>query len=660
MNPEPHAEPPSDAYLPILAVVRERVQVLLEGGVATRRELEQVVELDAALIGAVHRVARCSIFGGQTEHMPLPELLQRVGRPALGTLIESLPGLAADEPDRGVDDQCRFWLEAIALAAAARWLANMAGHAKPEDVYVAGLLYDVGARLAGEIDDVGDAVEGVLGRWRLPQHVAKVVVDAWRADEVEVPPAADESTDLRGLVERGAVIAARLGHRSIPLQDVPFTEFELEGAGEAIELEFRHVAEVLELPFLDVASVADALVAAELRRRAELPDLRRPTAQVALRDVAAVHQSLLAARGMSSINDILNGALRVLYRGLSFERVMLLEPEAGRTDYLRARAAPLHPIQARLRRGYGAVVVPMDLRGGLRTALTTGMPMRGDTRTDTIACAHLGVTSFAAAPLTAGPHQMGVILADRFLTDRLITDGDVAMLGLLTASLGMAIENMALETQGRKLRALAEKDELTGINNRRNQLQELQRELDRCRRYGTPLSVVMIDVDHFKRWNDIHGHQVGDTVLSSVAQIIASCSRDIDHFGRWGGEEFLVALPETTIDRAVIYAERLRVAIEQHGGELAELYPGNLLTVSIGVSSLAPRGDDISALVNRADEALYSAKNSGRNQVHVREPGVPVRPPSTCELSEAPSGDRTAPTGPPPRTGAVESGPTRS
>lgn len=640
MDPASTASAAVQPHVPVPAIVRARALSALRRSSASRRDLEQVVELDPALIGTVSRLARCPLFGGVADSLPLPQLIDRVGRSALAAAVAALPRITPHSDEAEVEASCRFWLEAVALAAASRWLANTTGHVAPQEVYTAGLLYDLGARVRGPVAerDPGECVRRLLERWRLSPAVSRIVVEAWSGD-TELPEATEiaGAPGVRELVERGAVISARLGHRRIPLHDVPFSEFELEGAGEAIDLELRHVADVLGLPDGDMDSLAGELVAAEL---AALPDGEaEPTERLvrghSLGDVAAVHQSLLAARGMASIIDILNGALRSLYRGLSFERVMLLETDRGRSDCLRARAAPLHPLQVRLERGFGAVVVPMDPEGALHQALATGMPMLGGGPRDAVACAHLGVTSFGVAPLVASSHQMGVVLVDHFLSDRRVTGGDVAMLGLLTASLGLVIENMALDAQGRKLRALAEKDELTGINNRRNQLQQLQRELDRSRRYGTPLSVVMIDVDHFKRWNDVHGHQVGDSVLSAVAQIVASCSRDIDHFGRWGGEEFLVVLPETTLDRAVMYAERLRLSIEGHGRELADVYDGSLLSVSIGVTSLAPRRDDVSALVNRADEALYSAKNAGRNRVHVREPDGDARAPATHELSQA-------------------------
>ena len=143
----------------------------------------------------------------------------------------------------------------------------------------------------------------------------------------------------------------------------------------------------------------------------------------------------------------------------------------------------------------------------------------------------------------------------------------------------------------------------------------LRREVDRARRYGKPLAIAMIDVDYFKSWNDTYGHQVGDMVLQSVAQVISSCSREIDVLGRYGGDEFLVILPETTSDGCTIYAERLRALIVEHGEQLAKTYPDGKLSVSIGIAGLRSHGDDVEAMIRRADRPLMAAKVAGRNRV---------------------------------------------
>jgi diguanylate cyclase (GGDEF)-like protein/PAS domain S-box-containing protein len=165
------------------------------------------------------------------------------------------------------------------------------------------------------------------------------------------------------------------------------------------------------------------------------------------------------------------------------------------------------------------------------------------------------------------------------------------------------------------LRVRATVDGLTGIANRNHFIDTGDLEMHRARRYARPLSVVLIDLDHFKRINDTHGHPVGDTVIKAVVRACLGSLRTIDRMGRLGGEEFVALLPETTREGAAIVAERLRAAIAE---TQIEIEGGATLatTASIGVATIS-EGDAtrIEALIARADRALYAAKRAGRNRV---------------------------------------------
>ena len=158
---------------------------------------------------------------------------------------------------------------------------------------------------------------------------------------------------------------------------------------------------------------------------------------------------------------------------------------------------------------------------------------------------------------------------------------------------------------------LATTDELTGIANRREFTRILNSELDRARRYGAPLSLIMYDLDHFKRVNDSFGHDVGDQVLQEVARLVNENIRSVDTAGRWGGEEFMVLMPQTVAASARTAAEKLRQAIAQH--RFAEV---GTVTASFGVALFTPR-DDRDSLLKKADQALYQAKARGRNRVEI-------------------------------------------
>jgi diguanylate cyclase (GGDEF)-like protein len=168
----------------------------------------------------------------------------------------------------------------------------------------------------------------------------------------------------------------------------------------------------------------------------------------------------------------------------------------------------------------------------------------------------------------------------------------------------------------KNLERLANTDSLTGVWNRRYLLNLAEQETQRCRRYNRPLSVLMIDIDHFKTVNDTYGHAIGDEVLIVMTETVMNYLRNVDVLGRFGGEEFVALLPETDSKAAVITAERIRANIEQ----ITIPVDGNLvsITVSIGVGSYQKGDANIDILIQRADEALYQAKNQGRNRVIAR------------------------------------------
>ena len=168
-----------------------------------------------------------------------------------------------------------------------------------------------------------------------------------------------------------------------------------------------------------------------------------------------------------------------------------------------------------------------------------------------------------------------------------------------------------------QLEALSITDPLTGLANRRRLMARLEEEVSRSRRYKTPLSVVMIDIDHFKQVNDTHGHAMGDEVLRNIGAMLKSSVRTTDLAARYGGEEFTLVLPHTDIPSALQVAENLRVRFS----ELEHQLDGITLkkTASMGISARDGQGEipDAEDLLKYADEALYHAKQNGRNKVEV-------------------------------------------
>ncbi|MDQ3265786.1 MAG: diguanylate cyclase [Myxococcota bacterium] len=192
--------------------------------------------------------------------------------------------------------------------------------------------------------------------------------------------------------------------------------------------------------------------------------------------------------------------------------------------------------------------------------------------------------------------------------------------------------NQELESRRQELLQLSRTDPLTGLHNRRYFEERLELEFERSRRYRVPISCLMLDLDHFKRLNDTHGHASGDEMLRQVAKVAKSSLRSVDLLARFGGEELIALLPETGLDEARIVAERIRAGIaglrvEKRGSAEPQLLR---CTASIGLATFpAPELETAEALLRFADDALYTAKSSGRDKVHAHADSRiagPVRP----------------------------------
>jgi diguanylate cyclase (GGDEF)-like protein len=172
--------------------------------------------------------------------------------------------------------------------------------------------------------------------------------------------------------------------------------------------------------------------------------------------------------------------------------------------------------------------------------------------------------------------------------------------------------NARLENAMLRIEHLAARDELTGVFNRRTLVDILTQQKSRATRYGTRFSILMIDIDFFKRVNDTHGHLAGDTVLARFASAGAASLRQTDTFGRYGGEEFLAVLDQTELEGACIVGERMRLLVRQL--QFDEIAQGMRVTASIGIAEHR-RGEEWKVTVERADQALYRAKQGGRDRI---------------------------------------------
>jgi diguanylate cyclase (GGDEF)-like protein len=228
------------------------------------------------------------------------------------------------------------------------------------------------------------------------------------------------------------------------------------------------------------------------------------------------------------------------------------------------------------------------------------------------------IRSYAAAPVIGRGQLLGFINLVG-LRPGFFTSEHASRLRAFADQAAVAIQNARLYAEVERLATL---DYVTGIANRRRLFELGQREFESARRYNRPLCALLLDIDLFKNTNDTYGHSAGDIVLAGIASAIRRSVREIDIFGRYGGEEFVLLIPHAELPQAVEVAERLRALVEslRFTTERGVLQ----VTISLGVACLTSDVPSLASLIDRADQAMYAAKQAGRNHVEVYlEVGTP-------------------------------------
>jgi diguanylate cyclase (GGDEF)-like protein len=317
-----------------------------------------------------------------------------------------------------------------------------------------------------------------------------------------------------------------------------------------------------------------------------------------LRKIAAALSSTLE---LSQLLDLVLKHLRELV-ACDGASIFLLEGDIIRYSASRGAPDPLYPLEP------GGKWMENRL---MRTAAVERRPVFDwDAVEEPGTAGKMKIRSRALLPLMIRDDVRG-FLTVHGIQPNMFDEKEVASVQALGGHVALALENARLYESTRQM---ALTDGLTGLYNRSSFYQELEREINRSRRYGRQLSLLICDLDHFKKYNDQYGHLAGDDLLRSLAKVLTSVVRKSDIVFRYGGEEFVLLLPETGLSAALELAERLRRCVESHVFMLPKNAMPTHITISIGAASYPDQAEDVESLVDKADKALFLAKRS-RNAI---------------------------------------------
>lgn len=592
----------------ILAIrdLRRRIQRSIQWPLSQSTVL-RLLRLDPPTVLRAMRAAAAPIYRTNRDFWTIDAIADALG--------SSLTRRALDVPAvdvTGTSRLRRLWLHAVASAHGARMLANATGLLDPDEAYVAGLVHDlplwldsVGRRHNGA-PPPGEAREW-MGHWGMPRRLVGLILDAGRSSPVHQVMQPDSPAALVASAE----VLAELADFAHPDEGDAATRDRLLDRADRSELLAaqrlrREVEADLREVGLDLAVHEPELDLERLEFQDEVDRFaHRPPAET-----VEIVLSILSCSKAGSYRGIVTASTAAALRYLGFDRAFYVK-------WIRATGCLAVRAKADMsaRRVRTVVVEPtLEEHDEFGRALAQECPVRlAAVRNGGAGLLHLiGADEAVAVPVSREFATPSFLVLDRSLSARpihMLREADfVTTLAVTTSILN---ENLLLKRRRQRAQKFALTDPLTHLFNRRMGIANLDQEVARAQRQKCALTILMIDLDDFKRLNDRHGHLQGDLALRATAEVLRKTMRKSDTVCRYGGEEFLVVLPNTNAEDSAILAARLFTAVEERGREM-----GLPVTVSIGQASIRP-GDSAESLLQRADKALYASKSLGRNRFSV-------------------------------------------
>ncbi|MBF0320057.1 MAG: diguanylate cyclase [Nitrospirae bacterium] len=637
---------------PAVSVVVVKLLQMANNDNTTLDELAAVVETEPSITVGILKIVNSPAYITRRSNITgIKEAIQVLG---VSTILAHVLEITFYEQiykgsGKAKFERLFFWQHCLATACLSRAIAEDVGYPNSSEAYLAGLLHDMGKiiiEMSGRIsysdfldnlpkingllldeevkligmghDDIGAFYSHL---WEFPEFVTLAIkLHHRRFDHLNL---SEKHSLLVSIVSFANLITWTQGIGSVDMirhpilqpetiQTLDITRIKLHKLLFRLDTELKNLAGFYNFTFPAVDVVRENLLRANIALSKKTTEFfyhnndsneQKPPHRLS-KSLTATHSGL-------DLSQIVDATLRAIQADFSYDHLYLMKMDKN-TRSLTVKAYIDASSESKNPRHTINITPYLD---GFIECLRKKTPViiHGATTEELQVLNQFGIKEMGIVPLTNNNQVLGIIGVDNADSGLPIQPHDLAYVSMVANELGMAMEHAALF---KRLRIKATIDSLTRVFNRGSIDGLLKSSFRKAvENNKTVLSVGMIDIDHFKKFNDSFGHPAGDGVLKLVASTIVKYSRPGDYVGRYGGEEFLIVLNDTTLDNALFYAERLRKEVEKLGKLLVKRFKGHLLTISIGVTTISSLSKKAADLVDNADKALYTAKDQGRNRV---------------------------------------------
>lgn len=596
--------------------------------------LARVIETEPALAAKVLRVVNSAYYGFAHRINSINRAVTLLGFSAVRQIALQLLFFDRLLSRQGgkLFDRIFFWQHCLFVAVLSRKIAEQLDHTDPDALYAAGLLHDLGKILLethGHLSysdflslpqaDGSSPIDGernffgighdqlgalISEHWGLPPLLRQV--QACHHDATLLTKIPDEQATDVAIVSLADFTAWTQGIGSTPGYSGPGLPPVVTDRVDPANIDFPALLAQTDEEMQQIGAFYKLKFPNQLELRANLISTAIDLSQVGAGRHTSYRTSLTAPHQSLNPDDFIPATLKAIHREFGIDRICMLTTLAKKRSFSLTTFWPEHAFPT-LHKNDAINIA--DLPRSLIEHLRSRRPMTISGEQSLLK--HFAVERAAVVPVMSNRRLVGLLWLDGFNNDEPTPRTLEDVLNVCN-ELGTALANSRVYQEEKHK---AQIDALTGLHNRSAIDHHLRRAFARAAKQGEKLVVGLIDIDHFKCFNDNFGHQAGDNVLRIVAQTLNGLTRPGDFLGRYGGEEFLFALSATDQQGAESYTERMRTEIERRGHLLSKRFTGHHLTVSIGHALFDGNFDSPESLINAADIAMYEAKNAGRNRI---------------------------------------------